>query len=62
MPRTGTAKYESGLRTGAWLNIRVNRRPEFVIGGYTVGAPTFDVLVFGYYEGKDLIYVSRTRG
>jgi hypothetical protein len=26
-----------------------------VIGGYTHGTKTFDPLVFGYYEGKDLI-------
>src|SRR5262249_17921296 len=28
--------------------------------GYTVGNP-FDALVFGYYEGKRLMYVDRTR-
>jgi DNA ligase D-like protein (predicted ligase) len=53
--------YESGIRSGAWLKMRVNQGQEFVIGGYTRGTRTFDALVFGYYEGKDLIYVSRTR-
>ena len=53
--------YEPGLRSGAWLKMRVNRGQEFVIGGYTRGTRTFDALVFGYYEGKDLIYASRTR-
>ena len=53
--------YEPGLRTGAWRKMRVNRAQEFVIGGYTRGTNTFDALVFGYYEGKDLIYVARTR-
>jgi hypothetical protein len=37
------------------------RGQEFVIGGYTVGARTFDALVFGYYEGDRLIYAARTR-
>jgi ATP-dependent DNA ligase len=33
----------------------------FVIGGYTTGGSTFDALIFGYYEGKNLFYVARTR-
>ena len=37
------------------------RGQEFVIGGYTVGGNPFDTLVFGYYEGDDLIFVARTR-
>jgi bifunctional non-homologous end joining protein LigD len=53
--------YEPGARSGAWLKMRVNRGQEFVIGGYTIGGSTFDALVFGYYAGKDLIYVARTR-
>jgi DNA ligase D-like protein (predicted ligase) len=54
------SRYESGLRKGAWRKMRVNAGQEFVIGGYTLGNP-FDALVFGYYEGKRLIYVARTR-
>jgi bifunctional non-homologous end joining protein LigD len=53
--------YEPGLRSGAWMKMRVNRGQEFVIGGYTRGPQTFDALVFGYYEGDELIYVARTR-
>ncbi|MDB4893590.1 MAG: dependent ligase [Gemmatimonadetes bacterium] len=53
--------YESGLRSGAWQKMRVNRGPEFVIGGYTLGTRTFDALIFGFYKGNDLIYVARTR-
>ena len=53
--------YESGLRSGAWMKMRVNRGQEFVIGGYTRGTTTFDALVFGYYERDKLIYVARTR-
>jgi ATP-dependent DNA ligase len=53
--------YEPGQRTGSWMKMRVNRGQEFVIGGYTRGTKTFDALVFGYYEGKKLIYVGRTR-
>jgi bifunctional non-homologous end joining protein LigD len=53
--------YEPGLRSGAWMKMRINRGQEFVIGGYTRGTNTFDALIFGYYEGRDLIYVARTR-
>jgi DNA ligase D-like protein (predicted ligase) len=55
------SRYESGLRSGAWMKMRVNRGQEFVIGGYTIGTKTFDALVFGYYEGERLIYAARTR-
>jgi len=53
--------YESGLRSGSWLKMRVNRGQEFVIGGYTLGAKNFDALIFGYYDGAKLIYVARCR-
>jgi DNA ligase D-like protein (predicted ligase) len=55
------SRYEPGLRSGAWQKMRINRGQEFVIGGYTVGSNTFDALVFGYYDGDDLIYAARTR-
>jgi DNA ligase D-like protein (predicted ligase) len=55
------SRYEPGLRSGAWLKMRVNRGQEFVIGGYTHGTKTFDSLVFGVYERGKLIYVARTR-
>jgi DNA ligase D-like protein (predicted ligase) len=55
------SRYEPGLRSGAWMKMRVNRGQEFVIGGYTVGTRTFDALVFCYYEGDRLIYAARTR-
>jgi bifunctional non-homologous end joining protein LigD len=36
-----TSVYEPGLRSGAWMKMRVNRGQEFVIGGYTRGTKTF---------------------
>ena len=32
-----------------------------MIGGYTIGGATFDALVFGYYDGGNLVYAARTR-
>jgi bifunctional non-homologous end joining protein LigD len=55
------SRYEPGQRSGAWRKMRVNQGQELVIGGYTVGGRTFDALIFGYYEGKKLIYAARTR-
>lgn len=53
--------YEPGLRSGAWQKMRVNRRQEFVIGGYTRGASPFDAVVLGVYDAGRLVYVARTR-
>jgi bifunctional non-homologous end joining protein LigD len=55
------SRYEPGLRSGAWMKMRVNCGQEFVIGGYTVGGSRFDALIFGYYEGGKLLYAARTR-
>jgi ATP-dependent DNA ligase len=55
------SRYEPGQRSGAWQKMRINKGQEFVIAGYTLGGATFDALVFGYYEGSKLLYVSRTR-
>ena len=53
--------YEPGLRSGAWQKMRVNQGQEFVIGGYTPSAGSFDALILGYYEGDRLLFVARTR-
>ena len=55
------SRYEPGQRSGAWQKMRINLGQEFVIGGYTPSPKNFDALIFGYYEGKRLIYVARTR-
>jgi DNA ligase D-like protein (predicted ligase) len=56
------SSYEPGLRTGAWMKMRVNQGQEFVIGGYTIGSKSFDALIFGYYDDAGrLIYAARTR-
>jgi DNA ligase D-like protein (predicted ligase) len=56
-----TSVYEPGVRSGAWMKMRVNRGQEFVIAGYTFGTKTFDALIIGYYDDERLIYVARTR-
>jgi bifunctional non-homologous end joining protein LigD len=53
-----SSRYEPGKRSGAWQKMRVNRSHDFVIGGYTIGGNPFDALVFGYYQGKQLMYAA----
>src|SRR6202034_2114277 len=53
--------YEPGKRSGLWQKYRLNLQQEFVIGGYTRGANTFDALIIGFYRGKDLFFASRVR-
>ncbi len=55
------SQYEPGLRSGAWMKMRVNAGQELVIAGYTPSAKNFDALVIGYYDGPNLIYAARTR-
>src|SRR4029077_15971719 len=55
------SKYEAGLRSGAWLKMRVNQGQELVIGGYTPSPKNFDALVIGYYDGSHLINAARAR-
>jgi DNA ligase D-like protein (predicted ligase) len=53
--------YEPGKRTGAWIKHRLNAGQEFVVGGFTPGPHGLDAIIVGYYRGKDLVYVARTR-
>jgi ATP-dependent DNA ligase len=53
--------YEPGRRSGAWIKHRVNLGQEFVIGGFTPGLHGLDAIIVGYYRGKDLVDVARTR-
>jgi bifunctional non-homologous end joining protein LigD len=55
------SRYESGKRSGAWMKCRIQKGQEFVIGGYFPGPHGFDSIIVGYYRGRDLIYVARTR-
>jgi DNA ligase D-like protein (predicted ligase) len=53
--------YEAGKRTGSWAKMRINKGQEFVVGGFFPGPHGIDSIVIGYYRGKDLVYVARTR-
>jgi DNA ligase D-like protein (predicted ligase) len=53
--------YEAGKRSGAWVEIRINKGQEFVIGGFIPGLHGVDSIIVGYYRGKDLFYAARVR-
>lgn len=55
------SRYECGRRSGAWVKFRANRRQEFVIGGYVPSLTSFDSILVGCYEGKELKYAASVR-
>jgi DNA ligase D-like protein (predicted 3'-phosphoesterase) len=54
MAKRKDSLYEPGLRSGAWLKIKVEKTCDCVIAGYTLGqggrSPTFGALLLGLYE------------
>ena len=55
------APYQSGRRSRAWRKIKVLRRQECVVGGWTEGRgsrPHFGALLVGLWEGRELVYVA----
>jgi len=59
--------YESGRRSPAWRKLKLHRRQEFVVGGWTEPRQTrqyFGALLLGVYEGEGagrrLTYVGHT--
>jgi bifunctional non-homologous end joining protein LigD len=54
--------YQHGQRRGAWVKYKWSKEQEFVIGGFTRPKGTrehFGAVLVGYYEGDELIYVSK---
>src|SRR3989441_6359994 len=55
--------YQSGRRGGAWRKIKVVRRQECVVGGWTEGRGSrahFGALLLGVWEGGALVHVGHT--
>jgi bifunctional non-homologous end joining protein LigD len=54
--------YEPGLRSGAWIKLKLTSEHEFVIGGYTLGAGSrshFGALLLGLITDGELRYVGK---
>jgi bifunctional non-homologous end joining protein LigD len=59
------ARYEPGVRSKAWLKLKVEHRQEFVVGGWTEPRNTREhigAVLLGYFEGDRFIYVGHTGG
>ncbi|ANE50657.1 DNA ligase D [Flavisolibacter tropicus] len=63
MAKRADSIYEAGKRTADWLKIKVNKRQEVVIAGFTVPRKTrkfFGALLLGVYEDDEFVYVGHT--
>ena len=62
MAKKADSAYSSDLRSKEWLKIKVQRRQEVVIAGFTRNAGTskaFSALIVGVYDGKRLRYAGK---
>jgi bifunctional non-homologous end joining protein LigD len=55
------SRYNAGLRSGAWLKLKLDRQQEFVVGGYRAGSNGVDALLVGYHEGGALRFAGKVR-
>ena len=53
--------YRAGTRVTSWVKFRVNKAQEFVVGGYKPDAGSFQSILIGYYEAKELIFAGKVR-
>jgi DNA ligase D-like protein (predicted ligase) len=53
--------YRTGLRSDAWVKLKLDRQQEFVIGGFRPGNHGVDALLVGYYEGRQLKFAGKVR-
>src|SRR6185436_7018300 len=56
------SRYEAGVRSRAWLKVKIRNEEEFVIAGYTApgGARThFGALLVGAWDGDRLRYAGK---
>ncbi|HVG41539.1 MAG TPA: non-homologous end-joining DNA ligase, partial [Chitinophagaceae bacterium] len=63
MAKKGTSPYVIGSREDTWLKVKVNKRQEVIIVGYTAPRKTrtfFGALLLGVYKDDELIYVGHT--
>lgn len=62
MAKKADSDYTPGIRTKNWLKIKINKRQEVVIGGFTRNegtAKAFSALLVGVYENGTLQYTGK---
>jgi bifunctional non-homologous end joining protein LigD len=64
MAKQVDAQYDAGRRSRAWLKLKIEKRQEFVIGGWTEPRKSrehFGAILLGYYDrGGELAYAGHT--
>jgi bifunctional non-homologous end joining protein LigD len=55
------SRYVPGIRSTAWLKLKLERQQEFVIGGYRPGPHGVDALLVGYYDAGRLRFAGKVR-
>jgi bifunctional non-homologous end joining protein LigD len=64
MAKDADARYKPGERTRSWLKLKIERRQEFVVGGWTEPRRSrehFGALLLGYYDANGtLVYAGHT--
>jgi bifunctional non-homologous end joining protein LigD len=56
-------RYDAGRRSRAWLKLKIERRQEFVVGGWTEPRKSREhigAILLGYYEEGSLVYAGHT--
>ena len=59
------SQYDPGVRSKAWLKLKVEHRQEFVVGGWTEPRNTREhigAILLGYFDGDRFVYVGHTGG
>ncbi len=62
MAKKNDSVYTPGIRTKEWLKIKINKRQEMVIGGYTLNdgsSKAFSSLLVGVFENGHLVYTGK---
>ena len=57
--------YEPGVRSRAWLKLKIEFRQEFAVGGFTEPRNSrshLGAILLGYYDGDDFLYAGHTGG
>jgi bifunctional non-homologous end joining protein LigD len=57
--------YEPGVRSRAWLKLKIEFRQEFAVGGFTEPRNSrshIGAILLGYYDGDDFVYAGHTGG
>jgi bifunctional non-homologous end joining protein LigD len=56
-----SSAYAAGIRSDAWVKLKLDRQQEFVIGGYRPGPHGVDALLVGFYDGRSLRFAGKVR-